>query len=458
MKKLALVAALLLSVLTSPFASADITTINDLALIYIGSQHRPAWTKERLRPYVVHEYADGRKSWMFDGFLMIEFTKWNANGVQVGFGEFNGQASQKQDWLDLLETQLGLDTGNTGCVALDNLIEELIPVLGKPGCKHRVVLTMPSAEMKSGKTWGELNGSQLNFNNTNDRILAQKWYCDQIIQRFKDAHFKNLELAGIYWVKESIWDDVRSVVVASNQYFTKTRNLEVFWIPYFNAKGWDQWKDVGITTAYLQPNYFFRNTTPHSQLEQAVENAYNNDLGLEMEFEGYNFSWDPATKTQTKIKPANSALYSHSPEFYQRMVDYVDYFEKMMVFEILPIAYYSGFQGVYDLMKSGNSKDREIMDRLALLMNKRHVINGWDKEPSAGIDEVTTGDNAVAYAVDGGIYISDSAAGPVNIYTVDGRQVYARNVERMFYGEIVPCAKGVYVVRCGGNALKIAVK
>lgn len=457
MTKIALAVTLILSFLASATVSADLTQINDLALIYIGSQHRPQWTKERLRPYVVHEYADGRQSWMFDGFLMIEFTRWNRNNVQVGFGEFNGPASQKQDWLDLLEAQLGLDTGNTGCMALDQLIEELIPVLGKPGRKHKVVLTMPNAEMKSGNTWGQINDRNLNFNVTADRIAAQKWYCDQIIQRFKDAHFKNLELEGVYWVKESVWEDVESVIVASNEYFTKTRGLGVFWIPYFQARGWDRWQELGMTTAYQQPNYYFSASTPHSQLEQAVANAWEKDLGLELEFEGYNYSWNPDTKTLSRLTPNNAALYDISPTFYQRLVDYIDYYEQDEVFKWMPMAYYSGFQGVYDLMQSGNKKDREVMDRLASLMNARHIESEWDKEPSAGITEATDGP-AIAYAVDGGIYISDDAAGSVSIYTIDGSEVCMRDGERMFYGEVYPCDKGIYVVHCGDRAVKVAVR
>lgn len=457
MKKIALIAALVCSAFISSAKLSEVTDINDLALIYIGSQHRPDWDKELFRPYVVHEYADGRKSWMFDGFLMIEFMKWNKNGVQVSFGEYNSDASQKEDWIDLLDVQLGTYTGQ-GCRALDDLIGELIPQLGQPGYKHKVVLTMPSAEAKSGNTWGELNGRSLNFTSSSDCILALKWYADLIEQKWKEAGFKNLELEGVYWVKESFSGVDRTIVTEANDYFRTKKGFNVFWIPYFTATSRFEWADLGIDVAYLQPNYYFKETTPISQLQQAVEDAWEHGLGLEMEFEGYNYSWSPSTNVRTKYTCESCGLYDVSPAFYQRLVDYIDHFEKEAVFTYLPIAYYSGFEAVYDFMTSGNKKDHELMDRLALLMNARHVDNGWDKEPTAGIDNVTTGDNTIAYAVDGGIYISDSAADAVSIYTTDGRQVYALDGERLSYGKIYSCPRGVYIVRCGDRAVKVAVR
>ncbi|WP_242489642.1 DUF4855 domain-containing protein [Bacteroides thetaiotaomicron] len=43
--------------------------IKDLALIYQGGVHRIDWTSDQFLPYVVHQFADGHKDWLFDGFL-----------------------------------------------------------------------------------------------------------------------------------------------------------------------------------------------------------------------------------------------------------------------------------------------------------------------------------------------------------------------------------------------------
>ena len=62
------------------------TDIDDLALIYIGSQNRPEWTKEKFLPYVVHTYPDRTQSWKFDGFLFLDYMMYDENGTTVSLG------------------------------------------------------------------------------------------------------------------------------------------------------------------------------------------------------------------------------------------------------------------------------------------------------------------------------------------------------------------------------------
>lgn len=155
-------------------------------------------------------------------------------------------------------------------------------------------------------------------------------------------------------------------------------------------------------------------------------------------------------------------MYGLNPKYYQRLVDYIDYFEETEVFDFKPIAYYSGFQGVYDFEKSGHPKDKEVMDRLALLINKRHLISNWDKEPSAGIGEAVISDIRIAYGLEGAIYIDDSAEGDIAVYGIDGRLVYdnVATVEstRLTAGRTIPCQPGIYVVKVGSRSIKVAVK
>ena len=107
---------------------------------------------------------------MFDGFLMIEFVAYNELGQQVSFGESAASVfgAKRKDWERLLHEQLGTYSGN-GCRALDNLIDEMIPELGAPGHKHKVVFTLPVAETKSD-IWGEIDGVKLDFTQSADRI------------------------------------------------------------------------------------------------------------------------------------------------------------------------------------------------------------------------------------------------------------------------------------------------
>ena len=359
----------------SPFSS--VTDIDDLALIYIGSQHRPTWDKERLRPFVMHTFPDGSQSWKFDGFLMLEFTRWNKDCKPVNLGESRAGISTQEDWTAMLDEQLGTYTGN-GCRALDELIGELIPVLGKPGHKHKVVMCIPTNWVKGDWIWGTADGKEITGD---DRVAAGKWYIDELVRRWNAENFKNIELDGIYWTKESFYEGQDDHVREINSY-SREKDLLVYWIPYLSARGRGEWRDWGVDVVYLQPNYYFREERPISQLDEAIDFAKKHEMGMEIEFAGYDFSWNCNTGERKKVEPHNIGLYDIHPQFYQRLVDYVDHFEGQGVFDTKPVAYYSGFQGFYDFATSGNEKDREIMDRFARIINKRHQASGWDKAPS----------------------------------------------------------------------------
>lgn len=118
--------------LTAPTADASEAAIlssdeiNDLALLYIGSNHRSKWDKEILRPYVVHTYPDGHSSWMFDGFLMVEFVLFSEDGSQnfsIDGDWPYGMPAMKSHWEYILEHQLGLES-NTGCKAIDEIVND----------------------------------------------------------------------------------------------------------------------------------------------------------------------------------------------------------------------------------------------------------------------------------------------------------------------------------------------
>ena len=181
-----------------------------------------------------------------------------------------------------------------------------------------------------------------------------------------------------------------------------------------------------------------------------------------MEFEGYNFSWDPKTETRTMLTPSNCGLYSYSPTYYQRFVDYINKFEAAHEFEMAPLAYYSGFQGVYDFEMSGHPKDKEIINRLATLMNQRHIVSGWDAAPrTTAIDDIAVDDRVLAYGLDGAIYIAREGVEDAAIYSLDGKEIYAAGAaagEKLSFGITVPCEPGIYVVRIGSRSIKVSVK
>lgn len=376
MKKILCIIALLSAFVCSHAQFSKVTHIDDLALIYIGSQHRPQWDKDLFRPYVMHTFPDSTQSWFFDGFLMLEFMRWNDAGERVNLGEALFKPSTKDDWIAMLDMQLGVGT-DTGCKALDDLIGELIPVLGKPGHKHKVVMSLPVNRVKGDWYWGEIDGRKLYGD---DRVEEMKWYIDELLRRWDAAGFKNIELDGVYWTKEGYVaeEDADFEFVTA---YAKKKGLLNYWIPYRSARGRGDWKEWGIDVAYLQPNYYFKDERPMDWLDGVIDFAFGHDMGLEIEFAGYDYSYNPTTGHRELIKPHNIGLYDINPQYYQRLADYLNHFELYGVFDKKPVAYYTGFQGVYDFSNSDNRRDRDLMSRMARIVNLRHQATRWDKAP-----------------------------------------------------------------------------
>ena len=470
LKNLLLSAALITSSLcasaaTDPDKYAELSPdeINDLALIYIGSNHRSKWDKEIMRPYVVHTYPDGHSSWMFDGFLMCEFVIYSEDGSQsfaIDGGWPYGEPARKEHWEYVLEHQLGLETG-TGCKAVDDLVSELIPTLGAPNRKHQIVMSLP-VPTKATQMWGEINGKRMNFEKSEDRIEAIDWYIDLVLEKWKEADFKNLDLAGVYWTQEAPeLNGMTGYMATKVNEYAHSLGLKTYWIPYYQVTDRDKWREMNFDVAYTQPNYAFRTDVPYSQLEDAVESSFEYGMGVEMEFEGYNFT---NVKGSLVKSPAPSCgLYDISPVFWQRLKDYIDVFENKEAFRLMPIAYYAGYQAFYDYETSGNPKDKELMDRMASLMEQRHIDTDWYTPKPAGINDMEIRDSEIAYGADGYIYISDKAKDSVEIFTLDGRRIHSAghtslNTARLSYGSTFKCNPGIYVVKSGSKDIKVAVK
>lgn len=326
--------------------------INDLALIYQGGKHRIDWTPEQFTPYVVHEFADGHKEWLFDGYLFLEFTDGEGLSFATRYSDLN---ATKADWIWLLDR---LFEEGKSLSALDQCIDTHIHEIGKPGFTHKIVLSIPEL-MPGQKNWGELDGETMDFSIKEHQIKATCWYVDQLAERFKKAKFKHLKLEGYYWLAEDndLTKDL-SVFVANHIHPT---GKSFCWIPYWQAKGYNQWKELGFDIAYQQPNHFFNHNIPDKRLDEACISAAKLNMGMELEFD-------------------ENALYNAKNSSYNRLVAYVDYFERHQVFRRSGIAYYSGNHGFLDMYQSEHPKDQEIMDRLCrLIIDRRSHLQ---KEPA----------------------------------------------------------------------------
>ena len=337
-------------------ARDGIPSYTDLVLCYGGSTHRTpfGWDKERFAPFVTYTDEAGGEHWLFDSFLCIEF-------VMVPYSINLGQkrtSGGREQWQELIDYWFGPDNGVN---ALEEAVGEAAARLGEPAGKRKVVMVMPDpiiyeeyADTNTSTTyWGELNGRAMDFSKEEDQLAVTKWYIDELVKRFKAAKYRNLELSGFYWVAETN-NYCGQLTVPISEYIHSLGKL-FYWIPYWQSKGAEDWKALGFDVAYQQPNHFFNHSIPDSRLDDACAFARKHGMAMEFEFD----------EKASADRPNTS---------YDRMVAYIDRFEKNDVFNSSAIAYYCGNRGVLTLDESKNPKDKAVMDRLARLIRMRRYM------------------------------------------------------------------------------------
>jgi len=324
------------------------TNIADMVLIYHGALTRPLeWNKDQFLPYVVHQDQQGKKNWLFDGFLFIEFL--DGKGHYFAHGKAPSTLACKPEWEWLMSRQFEKDKAFS---ALDQCIEEQKKELGKPSFRHKMVAVMP-VPMKDQTDWGSLNNRPLNFSNDQDRIEACKWYVDRFLEQYQKEGYKNFDFEGFYWVSEKD-ENFREILVQVGDYI-RSKNLRLFWIPYWTAIGFDNFRTDKFDFAYIQPNYFFKNEVPYERLDATCAYARGRGMGLEMEFD-------------------DRALADSSDPKRERLIGYIEAFKNNGVFKEASIAYYEGGGTIYRMAQSKNPLDHEMLDRLAKIIIQRKKL------------------------------------------------------------------------------------
>jgi len=134
--------------------------------------------------------------------------------------------------------------------------------------------------------------------------------------------------------------------------YIRSKKLKFVWIPYWKAKGFDQWKEFKFDFAWLQPNHFFSKNIENERIDQACDFAKKINMGVLMDFD-------------------HRAMADHKAQMRDRLVTYIDGFEKNGAYAKASIAYYEGGNAIYSFYKSTNPLDKELMDRFAKLIIDR---------------------------------------------------------------------------------------
>lgn len=317
-----------------PIGDPDSGGIADIALIYQGGIERLDWNKEQLAPHVSWINPETmHEEWLFDGFLFIEFKDFRGNLFAKGYGGETASKPVLEWFLDrIFEKNVAVD-------ALDHVVGETISRIGAPPTVRKVILTVPEP-IRGYKDWGTLNGKALDFDIQEDRVASVEWFIDRLLARWETADFKNIELAGFYWVAEEMGEDDTDLIRKTGKYISE-KGKHFYWIPWFGAPGAPNWKELGFDAAYQQPNYFFKTTVPVSQLDEACHLAREKNMGLEME-------WD-------------ARVWENKQEFLPRMSEYLNRFENEGVLRYAAMAHYMGGSGLYKMLPE-IEKDKDVKD------------------------------------------------------------------------------------------------
>ena len=337
----------------------EIADYTDMVLLYGYGHHRSplSWGTDYTDAYVVYKDKEGYAHWLYDAFLFLEFMDPATNGgAGVTFitgynydGDRIEKSATQDDWDKLVKYYF---VKNTAVDAVDKSVEKAKDILGEPPHKRQIVVGIPEPithanpydNSSSTSYWGKVGGRTLDFNLPNDRVTAVKWYIDRVREEFYKQDYKNVELAGFYWVAEK--STHTSSIISDVGTYLKSLNYSFNWIPYFEADGWSNWKSYGFTYAFMQPNTAWLSDDDYAakaqiQMMTAINDVLANDMGLEVEFDG-------------------NVLQSWGRGRAGRLRDYMTAFKDYGAWEKSRLVYYQGSWAVKWLRDSKNDEDQTL--------------------------------------------------------------------------------------------------
>ncbi|RNB84606.1 DUF4855 domain-containing protein [Brevibacillus fluminis] len=264
----------------SPYPNLACSCVNQLFLAYtgysIGSDSIPQyqfWEPSDLLPVIAHldRQTGTINGSMFTDVLFLAFAVLNEQGEPRYLTRNEQAPATVADWT-IYTDELFLCTRN-----LDALRIAHEKTCFAEWTRVWVALPYPNPSVV---------GDDAN------RIRAIIRWMDDFLARWDTASLDcQLRLMGFYWVQESVYftgpaNDDRSVIRAVNRAIRARcaagSLLHSLWIPYQQANGWDQWRKLGFSLSFLQPNHYFQ---PTQLIETAAVQSYANGLGVEIEFD-----------------------------------------------------------------------------------------------------------------------------------------------------------------------------
>lgn len=373
----------------------EVPSFADLDLLAGGilSKTPNTWSESRLLPHVTFKDETGKEQWLHEAFLFIGSEDAKRKAI-LCIAEGQNKSGNQDSWKDFADYWAAPGTGVVSI--LDRTIANAVSRIGKPRFRHGVVVTMPDPIMleyfynKSSSTtyWGTAFGRKLDFSDPSDQILAYRWYIDYVRELWNKSAPEHLELAGFYILSEVLvakpsgwnyrykkWDQI----LPSVSDYLHGMNYGLYWIPYYQADGYDMTDKLGIDYTWLQPNKYW--DYPEKKQKKSWSWVFDTmqtyGHGMELEFEGSHgeAGWsqyeEGVARTSSSIletvRTNNDAQGtkkgSPNPQAARNKAllrEYMDEFKKAGYYGKARIATYSGTDAMYELATSPDAKDREM--------------------------------------------------------------------------------------------------
>lgn len=290
--------------------SADSAEITDQFLWYSGpmsasNSHLTDWTKEKALAFLAYQDIYGNiQDWFFDDILALPVAQMITPSGFDSAG--NTRYVTKDDLLAYLDfifrpdTQLG---------AIDAAAAEVNKKL-KTRKKVRVNFAIPYIEESAnfGDIYGDGSALSLRAEDFADQVAdpssyegrlemerlafenkkaAVRWYIDEVERRFEQAGYGNLVLNSFYWYHERVLEPTgeMELIQATSEYL-RDKGYYFTWIPYIGPGSAYLWRDLGFTTASLQPGFAFL-ASKKQIFPEISALARRVGAGIEIEYDDY---------------------------------------------------------------------------------------------------------------------------------------------------------------------------
>ncbi|WP_041314091.1 DUF4855 domain-containing protein [Heliomicrobium modesticaldum] len=314
----------------------QIPGVNDILLVYTGHHGKAGtWTSDDFLPMIAYRNRQGYRDRMFDTMLFLPYRE---------------TGSVKEKWIAYLDD---LFTPGIQLSALNEAVAEMNRILGTAHTV-KVILTLPYPDSQE-RNFGNLaeKSPSLSFDPAHvgreqalaNRLAALKWYYKELNERWQAARFDNLELAGIYWYAETIDGHIpdETQLVQGAARIVRADNRDFYWIPFYGAKGYENWRSYGFEYVLLQPNYYADEIKPDERMDRTAALAKKYRLGMELEISDQVFD-----------------SVSHYNAFYKQL----DRAHQLGVDGDMTNAYYAGSKTLVRVSNSSDPKIRAIYDDL----------------------------------------------------------------------------------------------